>query len=171
MIYFRFLDIPAYFIAYIIISFFGLSIGSFLNVCIYRIPLKQDIVKLPSHCMSCGRKLKWYELIPVFSFLIQGGKCRSCKTKLSVQYPIIELLNGLLYVLVFYLYGESYQTVVYCLLASVLIVISVIDFRTYDKSNFNHLKIFILFIFGTECDKYRKIAEIVYMVVDGADSE
>ena len=82
--------------------------------------------------MSCGRQLKWYELIPVFSFLIQGGKCRSCKIKLSVQYPIIELLNGLLYVLVFYIVGFNAQAVLYCLLASVLIVISVIDFRTYE---------------------------------------
>lgn len=116
----------------IIIFLLGICIGSFLNVCIYRIPLKQDIVKLPSHCMSCGRRLKWYELIPVFSFLIQGGKCRSCKQKLSVQYPAIELLNGLLYVLIVALYGMSMQSVIYCLLASVLIVISVIDFRTYE---------------------------------------
>ena len=111
---------------------FGLCIGSFLNVCIYRIPLKQDIVKLPSHCMSCGRQLKWYELIPLFSFLIQGGKCRGCGTKLSVQYPIIELLNGLLYVLIYGIYGLTPQAIIFCLLASVLIVISVIDFRTYE---------------------------------------
>lgn len=115
-----------------IIFLFGICIGSFLNVCIYRIPLKQDIVKLPSHCMKCERKLKWYELIPLLSFLIQGGKCRGCKTKLSVQYPAIELLNGLLYVLIFYIGGLSYQSLLYCLLASVLIVLSVIDFRTYE---------------------------------------
>ena len=116
----------------LIIFLFGICIGSFLNVCIYRIPLQQDIVKLPSHCMSCGKQLKWYELIPVLSFLIQGGKCRNCKTKLSVQYPLIELLNGLLYVLIFNMYGMSAQSVIYCLLSSVLIVISVIDFRTYE---------------------------------------
>ena len=115
-----------------IIFLFGICIGSFLNVCIYRIPLKQDIVKLPSHCMKCERKLKWYELIPLLSFLIQGGKCRGCKTKLSVQYPAIELLNGLLYVLIFAIYGTNAQSVIYCLLASVLVVISVIDFRTYE---------------------------------------
>ena len=117
---------------YFIIFIFGLCIGSFLNVCIYRIPQKQDIVKLPSHCMSCGRQLKWYELIPVFSFLALGGKCRTCKTKLSVQYPIIELLNGLLYVLVFCIFGMTPQSFIYCALTSVIIVISVIDFRTYE---------------------------------------
>ena len=110
----------------------GLLIGSFLNVCIYRLPKNEDIVFEPSHCMSCGRRLKWYELIPVLSFLIQGGKCRGCKQKLSVQYPAIELLNGLLYVLIVALYGMSMQSAIYCLLASVLIVISVIDFRTYE---------------------------------------
>ena len=82
--------------------------------------------------MSCGRQLKWYELIPVFSLLIQGGKCRTCKTKLSVQYPVIELLNGLLYVLVFCIFGMTPQSFIYCALTSVLIVISVIDFRTYE---------------------------------------
>ena len=115
-----------------VIFLFGICIGSFLNVCIYRIPLKQAIVKLPSHCMSCGRQLKWYELIPVFSFLIQGGKCRNCKTRLSVQYPIIELLNGLLYLIIFTIYGLTIETAIYSLLSSVLIVISVIDWRAFE---------------------------------------
>ena len=84
-----------YIILYIMIFLIGISIGSFLNVCIYRIPKKEDIVFERSPCMSCGNVLKWYELIPLFSFLVQGGKCRNCKTKLSVQYPLIELLNGL----------------------------------------------------------------------------
>lgn len=82
--------------------------------------------------MNCGRKLKWYELIPLFSFLIQKGRCRGCNTKLSVQYPVIELLNGLLYVLIFSLFGMTAQTALYCALASALIVISFIDFRTYE---------------------------------------
>ena len=115
-----------------IIFLFGICIGSFLNVCIYRIPLKQDIVKISSHCMNCGRKLKWYELVPVFSFLIQGGKCRGCKTKISFQYPIIELLNGILYVLVYFRFGISIEMGLICLLASALIVITVIDWRTFE---------------------------------------
>jgi len=94
--------------------------------------------------MNCGKQLKWYELIPVVSFLIQGGKCRGCKTKLSVQYPIIELLNGLLYVLIFHMFGMSAQAVIYSLLASVLIVISVIDFRTYEIPLGCNIFIFIL---------------------------
>lgn len=120
------------FIIGLFILLFGLCIGSFLNVCIYRIPKKEDIVKLPSHCMNCGRKLKWYELIPVLSFLIQGGKCRGCKAKLSIQYPIIELLNGILYLICFVVFGFTIEAVIYSLLASVLIVLSVIDFRTFE---------------------------------------
>ena len=110
----------------------GISIGSFLNVCIYRIPKKEDIVFERSHCMSCGNVLKWYELIPLFSFIVQGGKCRNCKTKLSVQYPLIELLNGLIYVWIFMAKGFQPESILFCICASVLIVISVIDWRTYE---------------------------------------
>ena len=121
-----------YIILYIVIFLIGISIGSFLNVCIYRIPKKEDIVFERSHCMSCGNVLKWYELIPLFSFLVQGGKCRNCKTKLSVQYPLIELLNGLIYVWIFMAKGFQPESILFCICASVLIVISVIDWRTYE---------------------------------------
>lgn len=121
-----------YIILYTMIFLFGITIGSFLNVCIYRIPKKEDIVSKRSHCMSCGNVLKWYELIPLFSFLAQGGKCRNCKTKLSVQYPLIELLNGLLYVWMFSVHGFTATSILFCICTSVLIVISVIDWRTYE---------------------------------------
>ena len=121
-----------YIILYIMIFLIGISIGSFLNVCIYRIPKKEDIVFERSHCMSCGNVLKWYELIPLFSFLVQGGKCRNCKTKLSAQYPLIELLNGLIYVWIFMAKGFQPESILFCICASVLIVISVIDWRTYE---------------------------------------
>lgn len=121
-----------YIILYIMIFLIGISIGSFLNVCIYRIPKKEDIVFERSHCMSCGNVLKWYELIPLFSFLVQGGKCRNCKTKLSVQYPLIELLNGLIYVWIFIVKGFCPESILFCICASVLIVISVIDWRTFE---------------------------------------
>ncbi len=121
-----------YIITYIMIFLIGISIGSFLNVCIYRIPEKEDIVLERSHCMSCGNVLKWYELIPLFSFLAQGGKCRSCKAKLSIQYPLIELINGLIYLWIFAVNGFSVESILFCVCASVLIVISVIDWRTYE---------------------------------------
>lgn len=123
------------YIVYSIVFIYGVLIGSFLNVCIYRIPDESSIVFGRSHCMNCNTQLKWYDMIPLFSYIFLLGKCRKCKSKISIQYPIIEALNGLLYVLVFYLFGWNYPNVitlniVYCLVISALIVLSVIDFRT-----------------------------------------
>ncbi len=117
---------------YIIIFLYGIVIGSFLNVCIYRIPKQENIVKIRSHCMNCGYQLKWYDLVPLFSYLCLRGRCRCCKQKISVQYPLIELLNGALYCIVFAVYGISVEALLYALLASALNTLSVIDFRTYE---------------------------------------
>lgn len=119
-------------ILYLIIFIFGIVIGSFLNVCIYRIPEHEDIVKTRSHCMSCGRQLKWYDMFPLFSYLFLRGRCRYCKAKLSVQYPLIEAVNGILYVIIVLQNGVNVDSLLYCLLTSALIVLSVIDFRTYE---------------------------------------
>ncbi|WP_313133057.1 prepilin peptidase [Anaerocolumna sp.] len=116
----------------VIIFLYGIIIGSFLNVCIYRIPLKEDIVTTPSHCTQCGHRLQWYELFPIFSYLFLRGRCRKCGSKISIQYPIIEGLNGVLYVWVFLIHGLTPESVIYCLCASALIVLSVIDFGTYE---------------------------------------
>lgn len=117
---------------YIIVFLYGIVIGSFLNVCIYRLPQKENIVKIRSHCMSCGYQLKWYDLVPLFSYLCLGGKCRKCKRKISFQYPAVELLNGVLYCMVFAEYGFCMESLLYALLVSALITLSVIDFRTYE---------------------------------------
>ena len=119
-------------IPYITIFIFGITIGSFLNVCIYRLPLGESIVTAPSHCMTCGQKLRWYDMVPVFSWLVLGGKCRNCKSEISVQYPIIEGVNGILYVVIFVVNGLVWSSVIYCLMASALLVLSVIDWRTYE---------------------------------------
>lgn len=117
---------------YIVIFLYGIVIGSFLNVLIYRLPKKENIVTTRSHCMSCGYQLTWYDLVPIFSYLVLGGRCRKCKTRISVQYPIIEALNGCLYLIVFYKFGMSVDSLLYCLLFSALLTLSVIDFRTYE---------------------------------------
>ena len=119
-------------IFYLITFIFGTVIGSFLNVCIYRIPKHEDIVKTRSHCMSCSRQLKWYDMFPLFSYLFLRGRCRYCKTKLSVQYPLIEAVNGILYVIIVLQNGVNVDSLLYCLLTSALLVLSVIDFRTYE---------------------------------------
>ena len=130
--------------AEILIFLFGIVIGSFLNVCIYRIPKGEDIVKVNSHCMTCGYQLKWYDLIPIFSYIFLRGKCRKCKTKLSCQYPIVEAVNGFMYVLIFAVNGLNVESGIYSLLASALLVLSVIDFRTYEIPFGINVFIFIL---------------------------
>lgn len=121
-----------YSILYIMIFLFGIVIGSFLNVCIYRIPEKEDIVRQRSHCMSCGYELAWYDLVPLLSYLLLRGRCRKCKTKLSMQYPLVEAVNGVLYVVIAYVNGVNVESLLYCLLTSALLTLSVIDFRTYE---------------------------------------
>lgn len=125
----------------------GLCVGSFCNVLIYRLPKKEDFVRKPSHCMTCGHELKWYELIPLVSWLIQGGKCRACGVKLSAQYPVVEALNGLMWLAtaVAGLYWDDWLKVgLYCVLFSMLMVLSVIDWRTYTIPNGINLVIFLL---------------------------
>ena len=110
----------------------GIVIGSFLNVCICRIPRQESVAGARSHCESCGRTLCWYELIPIFSWLFLRGRCRTCKAPVSVQHPLIEALNGILYILIFAVNGWNLLSVLYALMTSALIVLSVIDFRTYE---------------------------------------
>lgn len=135
MIYFRFLDIRAYLIAYIIISFFGLCIGSFLNVCIYRLPRNESLIKRNSHCTTCGTKIKAYDLIPVFSWLLLRGKCRSCGEKISGRYPLVESINWIAYLLVLTfvdVLNYPVHAVITALFFSVLIVIGFIDYDTME---------------------------------------
>ena len=85
-----------------------------------------------SHCMSCGHKLVWYDLFPLFSYLFLKGRCRYCGSKLSYQYPLIELLNGILYLVVFGANGMNVESVLFALLVSALLTLSVIDYRTLE---------------------------------------
>lgn len=115
---------------YIFIFIFGTIIGSFLNVVILRHNTGDSIVKTRSRCFNCGKNLEWYELIPILSFFIQGGKCRKCKSKISWQYPIMEFLTGLIFLLVFQITHYSlFITIYYFIIFSLLIVISVYDIR------------------------------------------
>ncbi len=116
--------------AYVCVFLYGIIIGSFLNVCIYRIPKNESVVTEGSHCMACGRPLKWRDMVPVFSWLILHGKCRFCGEKISIQYPLVELANGLLYLLIFFVNGVNPDSAIYSVMTSAMLVISVIDFRT-----------------------------------------
>lgn len=157
--------LPFYFTLffYLVLFLYAIVIGSFLNVCILRTPLKETVVSKRSHCMSCGHTLAWYDLFPLFSYLFLRGKCRYCKQKISAQYPIVEGLNGVMAVLCFAIGGffphtiEHFSEWIYlgegagvevwdwahrvynienlffkCLICSALIVITVVDWRTFE---------------------------------------
>ena len=114
---------------YFCVTLFGALVGSFLNVCIYRIPNKKSIVFPPSACMSCSEPIKFYDNIPILSYLILKGRCRSCGVSLSSQYPIVEFITAFLYFLIFYIFGYSSYTIAAFIFTSALIVITFIDFN------------------------------------------
>ncbi len=107
----------------------GLVIGSFSNVCIYRLPRNESVIFPASHCPSCNQSIKWYDNIPLLSYLILKGKCRFCQNKISAQYPLVEFLTGYIYLVLFLLYGLQLKTFVYMLFCSALIIITFIDLK------------------------------------------
>lgn len=114
----------------VFIFLFGLCIGSFSNVLIYRLPLELDISKGSSFCPSCKHKLSWTDLVPLFSWLFLGGKCRYCKAKIPARYPLVELLNAVFYVLCYVFltkYSLDLALLGFCAVCTALIVASFID--------------------------------------------
>ena len=112
---------------YLFIFILGAVIGSFLNVCIYRIPKQESIATPASHCPQCSTPIRFYDNIPILSFLILRGRCRTCGTPISVQYVIVEILNGAGYMLLIGRFGLSTESILYAILFSALLVASAID--------------------------------------------
>ncbi len=106
---------------------FGTIIGSFLNVCIYRLPKEESIVFPASHCPGCSKPIAWHDNVPVLSFCILRGRCRNCKQKISFQYPLIELVTGLLFVLFYTTFGVTVTSVIFLVFSLALLVCTVID--------------------------------------------
>ncbi len=100
-----------YYIWVVIIFLFGLCIGSFINVCICRMPKKESVVTTPSHCPTCGENIRWYDNIPLLSWMILRGKCRGCSTSISIRYFYVELLAGLLFVICFVTVVKNYYPI------------------------------------------------------------
>ncbi|MFO7830807.1 MAG: prepilin peptidase [Desulfuromonadaceae bacterium] len=115
------------YLSYVGIFVFGAVIGSFLNVCIHRLPLGQSIVFPASHCPECSTELRWYHNIPVLSFLFLKGRCCFCAARISWRYPTVEILNALFYTAVFHISGYSLTSLVLFVFISALIVITFID--------------------------------------------
>jgi leader peptidase (prepilin peptidase)/N-methyltransferase len=107
---------------------FGLIVGSFLNVCIVRLPRDRSIVSPPSHCPRCRASIRFYDNIPVISFLLLRGKCRNCGLPISWRYPLVELMNGLFYLWIVHEFGVNGEALLLMVLCSSLIVITFIDF-------------------------------------------
>ena len=117
------------FIFYSVIVFIlGACIGSFANVCIYRLPRGRSIVRPRSSCPHCGAMIAWYDNIPLLSYFLLGGKCRSCGGKIAARYFIVELLTGALFLVIWLHYGLSIFTPAYWMIATALIIGTFIDF-------------------------------------------
>ena len=106
----------------------GTLIGSFLNVVVYRVPREESLSFPPSHCPSCNTRLKAYDLVPVVSYLFLGGKCRTCKTAISIRYPLVEMLTGLLFLVTVMKFGVSLEALKYLLVIALLLPVALIDY-------------------------------------------
>jgi leader peptidase (prepilin peptidase)/N-methyltransferase len=105
----------------------GAVVGSFLNVCIYRLPKDESIVFPSSRCPGCGNDIRWFDNIPIISYLLLRGRCRSCKARISIQYPLVELVNALLALFLFMRFGPTFAFAVLFLFCSAMVVITFID--------------------------------------------
>ena len=111
----------------ILVIILGLVIGSFLNVCIYRIQRNQSIIKPGSKCPACDHKLKYWENIPILSYLFLRGKCSDCNTRISLRYPLVELITSIVFLLLYYTFGYTIETFLFCILFCIVIIITFID--------------------------------------------
>jgi leader peptidase (prepilin peptidase)/N-methyltransferase len=108
---------------------FGLALGSFLNVCIYRLPLKKSIVRPPSSCPQCGARIRFYDNLPVISYIVLLGRCRHCRTPISLRYPLVEIIAGLLSAALFAQFGLTLVYVLLFFFCTALITIAFIDLQ------------------------------------------
>ncbi len=111
----------------VFIFIFGLCIGSFLNVCIYRLPISKSIVKPRSMCSNCGSSIAAYDNIPLLSYLWLKGRCRHCQTKISMRYPMVEFLSGLIALGTYLNFGLNIEALIYYLFFTALVVVTFID--------------------------------------------
>ena len=171
----------AYGIIYLIVFLLGITIGSFLNVLIYRIPRKLDFVKGRSFCPRCENQLKALDLMPVLSFLLLKGKCRYCGEKISVRYPLVELLGGLGAIASAAVFGLTIKATLVFLVIAILIVITFIDIDFQEIPDGCNLAIFIIgvimFFVDSDISMWSMIMGffivsvpmlLITMVIDGA---
>lgn len=115
----------------VMVLLMGLVFGSFFNVVGYRVPNEMSIAFPSSHCPNCNHKLKFYELIPVISYIFLGGKCKECKKRISAFYPFFELLTGVLFLISYLVFGFSMKFIISITFISILIIVTISDFKYY----------------------------------------
>lgn len=147
------------------ITVMGFVIGSFLNVCIYRIPLHLNIAKGRSFCPSCHTTLKPYDMVPIFSYLILRGNCRKCKAPISVQYPLVEALTGILFLAAFLAHGFTIYSGLLCLFFCCLIVVSITDIQTMTIPDSLQVFIFILAVINIIVTPNELIEKLIGLAV------
>lgn len=141
-------ELIQFFILLAFIFVFGTVIGSFLNVVILRAFSGESIVMPPSKCPTCGNKLKWWHNIPILSYLLLRGKCGFCKEHISIQYPIVEFITGVIFTLVFLKYGFRFETIFGFAIASLLIVMTVTDIKervVFDAHTYSFIGVGLLY--------------------------
>jgi len=113
----------------VLIFIFGMVLGSFYNVIALRRPLNESIITPSSHCPACKHSLSWYELVPVISYILLLGKCKHCKKKISLLYPIVEFLTGFIFAVGYLKYDISYEFFALCIISSLSIITFISDFK------------------------------------------
>jgi len=134
----------------VFIALFGLIFGSFLNVVIYRVPLEQSVVTPRSSCPNCGSLIKWYQNIPVISYILLKGKCANCSVKIPLQYPLVELITALLFVAIYFKNGLDLNYIFLALLFSLLLALSMIDLKYLAVPDSINLLAFLVSIFVSQ---------------------
>lgn len=154
----------------ILLCFLGLIIGSFLNVVIYRWPRNESISYPSSHCVKCNHTIKWYDNIPVISYIFLKGKCRNCFEKISVRYPLVELITGVMFLITYKLTGFNYELIINLSLTIIFIIIIFIDIDHNIIPDTMSLSIFILSIVliiikSTNQIEYDYISNIIGFII------
>ncbi len=148
---------------------FGACFGSFATMASYRLPRNEDIFFKRSYCPKCGKPIGFFSLIPIFSWIFQGGKCSKCKSKISIRYPIIEIITALLFLLSYFKFGVSYNTIIIDLIIVVCVVMTVSDLENYifpDSMQISLLVFVLLFIFYNGFDIFCSvISALIYFLL------
>ncbi|MBQ8965759.1 A24 family peptidase [Ruminococcus sp.] len=135
-------------IIYLFVFLFGICIGSFLNVCIYRLPLGESLIKSNSHCMTCGTPIRKRDLIPVISWCMLKGKCHACGAKISARYTVVELLNGICYLLIFLRFDVVSNPLLASLVALMTSALIVVFFMDWDTQLINTWVVVFIGVLG-----------------------